>query len=109
MECNFINGQIVAADPVSGVWLFRTPAGKQYKVYGLGFKLLIEQGEREIGKIVRTSGWCGSVWRNGECIGEYSRVSGKYIVTPIREGLLELDNVRQIHPIDFLIQILSAK
>jgi hypothetical protein len=104
MERNVINGQILAADPISGMCLLRTPEGKEYKVSGLGSKLLLQQGQKEIGTIVRTSVWSGSVWINGDCIGEYSRVSGEYIVTPIREGLLELDNMRHVHPIDFLVQ-----
>ena len=106
MELKFraIDGQVIAADPISGVYLLRTGKGKDFTVCGSGPRLFLREGHRQIGSIMRSSLGSGSVWLNGTCIGEYSFVNEEYEVIPIREGLLELTCTERIHPINFLIK-----
>lgn len=99
-----IDGQITAADPLSGAYSVRIGRGKEFTVVGSGPELSLRVGSTVLGAIVRFSPCSGSVWAKGNCIGEYSLGNDGYEVVPIAKGFLEPTEVKRIHPVNFLIE-----
>jgi len=102
---NGIHGLISAADPISQTYFLEESPGKNYTLTGKGKKLFIECKNDEIGVIVRSSLWSGSIWRNGQCIGEYCLTNDRYRIVPLENGLLAPERIKMMHPVDYLIQL----
>lgn len=103
-EYTVIDGTIAAEDPITEECSLKTISGKRYRLFGSGQRILIREKDIEIGLVMRSSTWSGSLWKNGQCIGEYSLVNGKYKVVPMVNGFLEPEATQHAHPIDFLLQ-----
>jgi len=102
---NGINGLISAADPISQTYFLEESTGKNYTLKGKGQKLFLEYEDKEIGVIIRSSLWSGSIWRSGQCIGEYCLLGDSYRIVPIENGLLSPEQTKMMNPVDYLIQM----
>lgn len=97
--------EMASEDPITDAYSIKTESGKHYTLSGIGHKLILRDGNREVGAIVRASRASGSVWRNGQCVGEYSRINCEYRVVPIENGFLLPDEALFIHPVAFLVKL----
>jgi hypothetical protein len=69
--------------------------------------VLDEQGRNALGTVRPATPASGSVWNNGDCIGEYYLEHGEYVVTPMRDGFRQPDEKVKSHPILFLLRALK--
>jgi len=98
------NGTIVACDPVAQRYSLATSDGESYSLRDQGDELRLERQQKKVGAIVRGSRSSGSIWINGQCIGEYALADDNYRVIPIKNGFREPGEMVHIHPVDFLIE-----
>lgn len=100
---NLSSGSIQAADPVMQHFELKTQDGRLFTVIGGSHRIVIEDNQKPIGIVVRSSHWSGSIWKNDQCVGEYYFLDGNYRVVPISDGVLSSDRSVEVHPIDFLL------
>ena len=95
--------RIAAGDPLLGLYLLENSGGRGYRLCDVGDSLILRENGRVVGSVWKGSQTSGSVWRNGECIGEYSFNNGEYMVVPVVQGFLNRRGVLQTHPLEFLM------
>lgn len=107
----FPNVKIVSGDPIKGIFKYQNSVGNLFTVMtheGEPKSLCVYRNNEETGVIIFGSGWSGSIWVNGGCLGEYERVNGIYKIIPYKCGRKVPEKTLQnTHPLDYLIEKLS--
>ena len=99
-----INRQVCSVDPIMQHMEFKLDDNNILTVVGVGERLFIRGKDQEIGSVLKSSNWSGSLWKNDICIGEFYFTEDGYKVIPISDGFLDYDRASAIHPIEYLIQ-----
>ncbi len=88
-----------------------TVEGRNFVVrrYGETTYVFDEEGKKILGTIRPGGSSGGSIWRDGDCVGEYYLVEREYYVVPIEDGFRQPEKKVKVHPVDFLVRALSIR
>jgi hypothetical protein len=101
--------ELIAADPVIGQYDFKSKKGTVYTLIFKDDRLFFFEKVEPIGYISPGSDHSGAIFLSGDCLGEYSLEKGKYTVLPYEEGQKQFDKKREVHPLDYLVEIFEQR
>ena len=107
--------EICFVDPISEKHVYKTPSGQELKLRKHDGVLAVYVGDERIGHIwVSDSRGSGSIFARRRDsgflpVGEYSYGPNGYTVIPYVDGMKDTSLRREVHPLDFLVEVLDLE